>query len=369
MDEKRAVAGLWAVPGAGAGTVAKLRKRYGSLGHLADWLIGEWCDEADLPTRLLECIPRGRTLGDLGDELFDAVARGDMKIAWVGEPSYPQRLAQTRHAPPLLFYRGPGTAVAPRRRIAMVGCRHPDARCVHELKPIIREVAEQGIGVVSGAALGIDSVAHTESALAGGETWGFLGSALDAIDRHQLELWDIIGPLGATYWSELPPGVRASDQTFPRRNRLISGASDAVALLRGTVRSGARHTVTYAWAQERPVLAYPGDGRNPRAALPNELIKKGWAQLFNSAADVMRAVGVTGLRTHRPPSHLKPSVPLSALSESAQRVHAAIDTKGCCFDELVEQLSIAAGPMLVALTELISAHYVVEHAGRRYQRV
>lgn len=371
MSEKRVVAGLWAVPGLGPKTVERLREKFVPFEHLADCLIGEWCDEpgVELPTHAARCIPKGRTLGQLGDELLEAAKQQQMKIAWRGEPAYPDRLAEIVDAPPMLFYRGPGTTAPARRRIAMVGTRDPDSLSLTELVPLIQQVAHVGIGVVSGGAFGIDTVAHVNAAKVGGETWAFVGSALDQLDDHQQKLWDSVAPAGATFWSELPPGVRAARKTFPRRNRLISGASDAVAILRAGMRSGTRYTGRYACLQRRPLLAYPGAGRDPRAALCNLLIKHGVAKLFTSAEDIMRAVGFSGYPSHRPAPVLQATTEVCRLSADAQRAYGVITKAGRCFDELIEELGMQSAQLLVALSELVGSGHVVEHTGRKYQRV
>ena len=140
----------------------------------------------------------------------------------------------------------------------MVGTRHPEQGYLHRARAFAAAVAGAGAGVVSGAAAGVDRSCHLGALDVGGETWAFLGSALDEVDPAQARLVPLILDGGGAVYSELPPGIRASTHTFPRRNRLISGASDAVLVLRAGRHSGAMHTVAAARAQGRPILACPG---------------------------------------------------------------------------------------------------------------
>lgn len=367
MQEKRAVAGLWSVPGIGPKTVATLKQRF-DLEDLADTLIAEWVRQADLPSYAAERIPHGCTLGELGDQLLEAAGEHHMRLAWLGEKEYPERLAEISNAPPLLFYRGPGTDAPPRRRVAMVGTRHPDSLCIRPLTRIIEEVAAEQIGVVSGAAQGIDSLAHRVAAHCRTETWAFVGSSLDHLDPLQRSLWEELAPLGATFWSELPPGVRAERKTFPRRNRLISGASDAVAVLRAGVPSGTQHTVDYAVEQGRPVLAVPGEINVDQAQLCIDLLRQGAFPLAD-AGDIMRAIGVSGYESQRPAPVETKRVDVTTLSAAAQQAFAAIDRRGKCYDDLLIELQMKSGQLIAAIFELTMSGLVVEHAGRRYEKI
>jgi DNA processing protein len=368
VDEKRALAGLWSVPGIGAKTVATVRERF-KLAELADCLIEEWVDAVELPTYAAERIPRSMSLGELGDELFARAQQHKMQLAWRGERSYPERLAVITDAPPVLFHWGRGNMAPPRRRVAMVGTRHPSSMGLSELQELVREVAETGIGVVSGAAMGIDMLAHRAAAAVKGETWAFVGSALDQLDPPQARLWAQLEPKGATFWTELPPGVRAQPATFPRRNRLISGCSDAVVVLRAGRGSGSRFTVEYATDQNRPVLAAPGPPKYHDTEYCHDLIHAGVATLCRHVGDVMAAVGVSGYESHRPPPIEKPRVDPATLSAEAQAALAAIDRSGRCFDELLLALGMKSGKLIAALFELTMSGLIVEHAGRRYEKV
>jgi DNA processing protein len=250
----------------------------------------------------------------------------------------------------------------------MVGTRHPDEACVQGLTALIRDVVSAGVGVVSGAAFGIDTLAHRTAAEAGGETWAFVGSSLDALDTHPKKLWQSLRETGATFWSELPPGVRADRRTFPRRNRLISGAADAVAVLRAGRLSGTRYTARYALAHGRPLLAWPAEPKNPNGELCLELIKLGHATMCTSVDDVLEAVGLGGVVTVAPPLKMQVDE-AGSLSDDARMVLGQLERTPKCFDELLLLLPMQSPRLVTSLVELTLAGLVIEQAGRRYLRV
>jgi predicted Rossmann fold nucleotide-binding protein DprA/Smf involved in DNA uptake len=227
-------------------------------------------------------------------------------------------------------------------------------------------VAAAGAGVVSGAAAGVDRSCHLGALDAGGETWAFLGSALDEVDPAQARLVPLILDGGGAVYSELPPGIRASTQTFPRRNRLISGASDAVLVLRMPRRSGAIHTVAAARAQGRPILACPGEAWAAAALGCNLLVARGLARLCIEPLDALRALGLDG--TPPPPGTMEPGS-MPALSGAAAELYELIDREPRDLEELEDRAGMEPGGVVSALCELELLGLVIQGPERRYQRV
>ena len=112
-----------------------------------------------------------------------------------------------RDAPPLLFMRGPCPVLG--GGSALVGTRHPEQGFLRNARAFAAAVAGGGAGVVSGAAAGVDRACHLGALDVGGETWAFLGSALDVVDAAQARLIPAILDAGGVVFSELPPGIRA----------------------------------------------------------------------------------------------------------------------------------------------------------------
>jgi DNA protecting protein DprA len=362
--EQQACLALWAVPGLGPRTLAALRAfAEGSLAPLASVPVRDWVSRAPVSPQVRHRLAAVDRLPALAARVLEACRKGRMGVAFSGERGYPDRLREVEDAPPLLFHRGrPGP---PRRRVAMVGSRHPDQGFLPFARGFARKVAEGGVGVVSGAAAGVDVACHWGALDVGGETWAFLGSALDALDPAQARLLPHFLDRGGVFFSELPPGVRASTTTFPRRNRLISGASDVVLVLRAGAKSGALYTAEAGRAQGRPVFALPGDVTQPAAAGCNALLRDGQARACTRPEEVWRAVGVQpGITV--PPADMEG---WDALSAEAKGAYAVLDRVPRTFDEVLLGSTLSPAALTSALVELELTGLVIQHPGRLYERI
>jgi DNA processing protein len=227
------------------------------------------CSEADARAELVACQKFG----------VDLLAPG--------EAGYPSRLATLDDAPPLLGVRG-ATETLMRPVIAIVGSRNASAAGLKFANQLARDLGDSGFVIISGLARGIDQAAHRASVASG--TIAVLAGGHDRIypSEHEELLAAIIDSKGAAI-SEMPLGHEPRARDFPRRNRLISGASLGVVVIEAAHRSGSLITARMAAEQGREVFAVPGSPLDPRAAGTNDLIKQG-AALVTEAADVIRAV-------------------------------------------------------------------------------
>lgn len=151
---------------------------------------------------------------------------------------------------------------------------------------IAYDLARQGIVVVSGLALGIDSIAHRAALEAGGITLAVLGNSLDLIyPRNHNELANEITQRGAIL-SEYEPPTSPRGYRFLERNRIVSGLSDAVIVIEAASRSGTLNTASHALEQGRELFAVPGNITSPLSAGCNALIRQG-AHPLTSPQDVL----------------------------------------------------------------------------------
>jgi DNA processing protein len=362
--EQSATLALWAVPGLGPRTLEALRVfAGGSLARLLGSPVREWLADVPVSAPVRRRLAQVEELAPVAERLLEQCNAVGMEVAFAGERAFPERLAATPDAPPVLFYKG--HVGPPRRRVAMVGSRHPDQGFLPFARKFAREVAEGGVGVVSGAAMGVDRACHYGALDAGGETWAFLGSALDALDEPQARMLPEFLDRGGVYFSELPPGVRASRTTFPRRNRLIAGASDAVLVLRAGKTSGALYTAEDGLALGRPVLALPGDVRNEAAAGCNVLIHEGKAHACLDVEDVWKWVGA------RPVLAVPPGAGESwdALSAEAMGAYRLLDRVPRTFDEVLAGCQLSPAALTSALVELELSGLLIQHPGKLYEKV
>jgi len=362
--ESRALLALWAVPGLGPRAMELLGERYAKgFAPLLHLPVGEWVEEAPLSEPVRALLRPVRTLERVAARVLERCEETGIRLAFKGQPAYPELLGGVADAPPLLFYRG--TPLAPRRRIAMVGSRHPEQGFLPFARAFARQVAEEGVGIVSGAAVGVDRACHLGALDAHAETWAFVGSALDQLDPAQSQLAPALLEGGGMLFSELPPGVRASKSSFPRRNRLISGASDAVLVLRAGKKSGSLHTAEAALKQGRSVLALPGDVRNATAEGCNELIFQGRARLCRGKEDVWTAIGAkVGIAV--PPGD---GAVLEGVSAEAKAAYQMLERVPRGYDEVLVRSRLSPAALSSALSELELNGLAVQLPGRLYERV
>jgi len=223
------------------------------------------------------------------DEAAAEIARGQaigVTLVAPGEAGYPPRLAAIDDVPPLLAIRGQTEALT-RPMIGIVGSRNASGVGLKLAQTLARDLSEAGFVVVSGLARGIDQAAHRASL--GNGTVAVLAGGHRRIypPEHEGLLAELLQSGAAI--SEMPLDHVPRARDFPRRNRLISGASLGVVVIEAAHRSGSLITARIAAEQGREVFAVPGSPLDPRAAGTNTLIKQG-ATVVTEAADVIAAV-------------------------------------------------------------------------------
>lgn len=259
----------------------------------------------------------------------------------IGDERYPPALRHVHDPPPRLYLRGrlardPGALAAP--AIAIVGARDATAYGLAVARDLARGLAESGIVVVSGLALGIDGAAHRGALEAGGCTIAVVGGGSDVVyPRQHAELRRQILARGVVI-SEHPAETPPRKEHFPRRNRIVSGLALGVVVVEATLKSGSLSTARHAVEQGREVFAVPGPVGAPRSIGPHALLKRG-ARLVESVDDVLaelprgvaRPASMPGGR-HRLPAAL--ARVLAAVAAGA----TTVDALALRLDEKVPQI-------------------------------
>ena len=170
--------------------------------------------------------------------------------------------------------------------IAVVGSRRTSEYGRQMADRFAYDLSLAGVGIVSGAARGIDTMAHKGALRADGYTIAVLGCGVDiAYPADNRKLFTQIEEHG-TLLSEYPPGTYPAPTNFPARNRIISGISKAVLVVEAGERSGAIITVDFALEQGRDVYALPGNINNPYCVGTNRLLKEG-ARLVTDIKEII----------------------------------------------------------------------------------
>jgi DNA processing protein len=192
-------------------------------------------------------------------ETLETVRRLELAVVTLDDPGYPVRLRQVDMPPPLLFVKGSVAALSAPSAVAVVGTRWPTDRGRQTAAWIGSGLARAGAVVVSGLAVGIDGAAHAAVVGESLPTVAVLGGGHARLfPRAHERLADEILAAGGAVVAELPPDTPATRGTFPRRNRLISGLTDATVVVEAGVRSGALITAGWALEQGRECFIVPG---------------------------------------------------------------------------------------------------------------
>ena len=259
--------------------------------------------------------------------------------------------------------------------VAIVGTRRPTIAGIEAAQLISRALAQAGFVIVSGLALGIDSVAHRSALEVGGSTVAVLGCGLDiAYPTRNKRLQEQIAHDG-TLLSEYVDGTRPATWTFPERNRIVAGLSKAVVVIEGGAKSGALITARIALDANRSVFAVPGSMRNAMACGPNELIRTSQAALVTDPNHIFQELAPD--LVWRDPVSTSLSAQPTVLDESEGRVLSLLDDAPTSVERICTMARLNAGQVALALSRLEvrglvkrrPAGYEISNAGARLRRI
>lgn len=212
------------------------------------------------------------------------------------DETYPASLRELYDPPFCLFVRG--TIPKDGFNLAVVGTRKYTTYGKQVTEEIVTGLAENGITIVSGLALGIDGIAHEATLRSGGKTIAVLGTGIN--DAHiypsvHRNLANRIINAGGAIISEYPPGALPSRFGFPKRNRIVAGLSSGVLVTEAPEDSGALITAQSTLDLGREIFAVPHPITSPNSIGTNTLIKNG-AHLINSAKDILEILNLQEIK-------------------------------------------------------------------------
>jgi len=190
--------------------------------------------------------------------------------------SLPKELKRIGGVPDRLYVEGDLSPLMDRPRLAVIGSRKPTAYGRAVTIKLVQELVREGVVIISGLALGIDSIAHRACLDAGGQTIAVLPAGLDKIypSSHANLASDIVRHGGALV-TEYPANTTPYAVNFLARNRLISGLAEGVLVTEAAQRSGSLNTVNHALEQNRVVLTVPGNITSLNSTGCNNLLRMG----------------------------------------------------------------------------------------------
>jgi len=366
-DERAAWSVLAAVDGLGPVGFAALLRRFGSgttilaeaaaadgAARLAATATNE--PIADGVTRLLGPVV-ARAIADAAQAAAVTLGRIEalgLQVVTTADPAYPRRLASIDMPPHLLFVLGDPSALEARASVAVVGTRRATDAGRAFAARLAASLVSVGATVVSGLATGIDGAAHSATVHAGGTTVAVIGSGHAALfPRIHKGLAARIVAAGGAVVSELPPDVGPTRGTFPRRNRIISGLSDATVVVEAPARSGALITASWALEQGRECFIVPGSVTAIASAGCLAFLRE-FAGSARIVAGIPQLIDDLGLADHlaEPGVSSDAAAVLVELGAAGARIGRELVLGRATVDELVAATGWPVASVLAALTVL-----------------
>lgn len=302
-----------------------------------------------------------------------------VRIITMRDAEYPARLRDVS-SPPIALYVAGDPAALSTPMVAMIGTRVASVYGVDTAHRFALGLATAGMGVVSGLAMGIDAAAH-EGALAGkGVTVGVLGGALDEFfPEDNRKLGRQIAASGGAVVSEFPFGRKPDRQTFPQRNRIVSGLSLGVVAVECPLQSGTMITASLAADQGRPVMAVPGRVDSRLSAGCHSLIKEG-ARLVTSVDDILDELSqlrfepastqrAAEVPPRKPARRKAAEVPPVVLTAEEVQIMDALDPQGMYVDVLARACGMDIGELNGILVSLRIKRRIKFLSGNRVSTV
>jgi DNA processing protein len=328
---------------------------------------------AELATRIR------RQIGE-ADRVLSVVRALGLAVVTLDDPEYPDRLRRVEMPPPILFVRGELGALNSGSAVAVVGTRRPTDKGRLIAGWIGSALAHAGAVVVSGLAVGIDGAAHAAVVGEGSATVAVLGGGHARLfPKAHERLADAIVAAGGAVVAELPPETPATRGTFPRRNRLVSGLSDATVVVEAGHRSGALITAGWALEQGRECFLVPGPLDAPTSEGCHAFLRSfpGQTRVVCGIPELIEDLGLGGRTARsedpdgagpkRPASShagADPGAVLASLGPVERSMAELLSAGPATADSLAGRTGLSGGATLSALTLLELRGLVVGAYGR-----
>ena len=289
------------------------------------------------------------------------LAQANNHIVTLADPDYPKALLEIADPPPLLYAKG-NIALLNKLSIAIVGSRNASVQGEKNAEAFAQGLAEHGLCIVSGLALGIDGAAHRGALKAKGDTIAVVGTGLDMVYPAQhRDLAHQIASSGLII-SEFPLGTLSKPQNFPRRNRLISGLSLGCLVVEANLKSGSQITARLSAEQGREVFAIPGSIHSPLAKGCHQLIKQG-AKLVDSLQDIVEELNLSKAVSATVAEENSPT------NQDQQTLLESMGYDAISIESLVQLTGLTVSTLSSMLTLLELEGRITGLAGGQYQQI
>lgn len=215
----------------------------------------------------------------------------EIKEIKIEDEKYPNQLKEIKNPPNKIYVIG-NEKILQSDGIAVIGSRCNTEYGEKYATKFSKELAKQGLTIISGMAVGIDGFAHKGALSVGGKTIAVLGSGFNNIyPEENKELFKQIIENDGAVITEYEPDVRPNSENFPKRNRIVSGLSKGVLVIEAVYRSGTSITAKLAQSQGRKVFCIPSNLGRKNGVGTNQLIKEG-ASLVTNIDDILNSIEI-----------------------------------------------------------------------------
>lgn len=287
----------------------------------------------------------------------------NINIASFEDDEYPYLLKQIEQPPSALYYRGilKGDMPLP---IALIGSRTPSDYAMRATYTMAKDLAEQGVTIISGMAYGLDGQAALGALSAKNNdypTIAVLGSGVDVVyPASNRRIYNKIIDQGCAVVSEFMPGSEPERHNFVQRNRVISGMAKGVIVAEAKQKSGTFITVDFALDQGKDIFVMPGRIYDTKCIGSNALIRDGNGAMVLSADDVLFEYGLS--TAQRSAERVLPLV----LPPEQAKIYSLLVNGEKSFDELCTLCEVCAQELNSTLTDMELSGIIKQSSGRVY---
>ncbi len=288
------------------------------------------------------------------------------EVITTASPAYPRQLREIHSAPIVLYVWGELTD-RDQHAIGIIGSRRTTHYGMESAKKLSYQLAYAGLTVISGLARGIDTAAHQGALAAKGRTIAVIGSGLMKLyPPENAALAEKIRSGNGAIVSEFSMEIEPDRQTFPMRNRIISGWSHGILVVEAGINSGALITASQAIDQGRSVYAVPGHINAPSAQGSNRLIQQG-AKLVMDASDILDDLQI--LLPETKPSAEAAARPLPELTAEERSVYDAIEATETSIDAISSKCHLPSANVSSTLLRLELKRLVKQLPGKYFVKL
>lgn len=364
MNDTESAIVLNMLPQVGPVRVRRLSERFGSLAAILEAKGSDLRSVEGIGQEVSSVITNWRDHSSLDVELA-LVEKVGARVLIQSDPEYPALLKEIYDPPILLYILGQLIERDQRNGIGIVGTRRASHYASEAAKKLGYQLAYSGLTVYSGLARGIDTAAHQAALAANGRTVAVLGSGLAQIyPEENIPLAKKIAAGSGAVISEFPMGMTPTKQTFPKRNRIISGCSFGLLVVEAGLTSGALISAREAGEQGRSLYAVPGRIDLPGTLGSNRLIQQG-AKLVIDAEDILSDLSMI----FATPPELQSSRPRVELVGDDLLVYEAIGDEATSMDAIISKSGLPVATVSSRLLALELGRHVRALPGSRFVKL